>query len=55
MHHHGDEDHSFVDENMNGEIEIEKIASNEVEIRRRELLPVLDHFRRIQPDWKNDR
>ncbi|KAL3537985.1 hypothetical protein ACH5RR_001351 [Cinchona calisaya] len=46
---------NFVDENTGGEIEIEKIPANEVEVRRRELLPVFDHFRRIQSDWRDNR
>ncbi|KAE9611510.1 putative transcription factor WD40-like family [Lupinus albus] len=34
-----------------GEFEIEKISSNKVEIRRKELLPVFDHFHSIRPSW----
>lgn len=34
-----------------GESEIEKISANEVEIRRKELLPVFDHFHSIRPSW----
>ncbi|KAI4349570.1 hypothetical protein L6164_010145 [Bauhinia variegata] len=34
-----------------GEIEIEKVSAIEVEIKRRELLPVFDHFHSIRPSW----
>ncbi|XP_004496059.1 autophagy-related protein 18g-like [Cicer arietinum] len=34
-----------------GESEIEKISANEVEIRRKELLPVFDNFHSIRPSW----
>ncbi|XP_024031449.1 autophagy-related protein 18h isoform X2 [Morus notabilis] len=34
-----------------GEIEIEKIPVTEVEIKRKDLLPVFDHFSRIQSNW----
>ena len=34
-----------------GEIEIEKFPVQEVEIKRKDLLPVFDHFQRIQSDW----
>ncbi|CAN4111207.1 unnamed protein product [Withania somnifera] len=37
-----------------GEIEIEKIPVNEVEIRRKDLLPVFDHFHRIPSKWSDD-
>ncbi|KAK2403699.1 autophagy-related protein 18h [Trifolium repens] len=33
------------------ESEIEKISANEVEIRRKELLPVFDHFQSIRRSW----
>lgn len=35
----------------NGEIEIENIHVNEVEIRQKDLLPVFDHFHKIQSTW----
>lgn len=35
-HHHG-----------GGEIEIEKVSANEVDIRRKDLLPVFDHFHSV--------
>ncbi|PNY17060.1 autophagy-related protein 18h-like, partial [Trifolium pratense] len=34
-----------------GEIEIEDVPVNEVEIRQKVLLPVYDHFHKIQPTW----
>lgn len=34
-----------------GESEIEEISVNEVEIRRKELLPVFDHFHSIRQSW----
>ncbi|XP_020211839.1 autophagy-related protein 18g [Cajanus cajan] len=34
-----------------GEFEIEKVPANEVEIRRKELLPVFDHFHSIRSSW----
>ncbi|KAJ1433021.1 Breast carcinoma amplified sequence 3 [Sesbania bispinosa] len=34
-----------------GESEIEKFSSSEVEIRRKELLPVFDHFHSIRSSW----
>ncbi|CAF2041009.1 unnamed protein product [Brassica napus] len=36
LHHHG-----------GGEIEIEKVSGNEVDIRRKDLLPVFDHFHNV--------
>ncbi|KAM7280800.1 hypothetical protein ACFE04_007934 [Oxalis oulophora] len=45
---HGDhEDHS------GGELEIENFSVREVEIRRKDLLPVFEHFPRIQSDWSD--
>lgn len=37
-----------------GEFEIEKVPIHEVEIRRKDLMPVFDHFHSIKPGW-NDR
>lgn len=34
-----------------GEFEIEKVPSHEVEIRRKDLLPVFDHFHNTKSDW----
>ncbi|KAK1401575.1 BCAS3 domain-containing protein [Heracleum sosnowskyi] len=38
-----------------GEIEIEKLPAREIAIRRKELLPVTDHFHRIHPEWADRR
>ncbi|XP_022931761.1 autophagy-related protein 18h-like isoform X2 [Cucurbita moschata] len=47
----GSNEESSMKDNMNGEIEIEKVPIHEVEIKRKDLLPVFDHFRGIQSDW----
>ncbi|XP_022719309.1 autophagy-related protein 18h-like isoform X2 [Durio zibethinus] len=47
-------DHSFTADQYGGEIEIEQMPVHEIEIRQRDLLPVFEHFRRIQSEW-NDR
>ncbi|XP_022932458.1 autophagy-related protein 18h-like [Cucurbita moschata] len=47
----GSNEPSSIKDHMNGEIEIEKILTNEVEIKRKDLLPVFDHFRGVQSDW----
>ena len=47
----GSNEPSSIKDQMNGEIEIEKILTNEVEIKRKDLLPVFDHFRGVQSDW----
>ncbi|KDP23568.1 hypothetical protein JCGZ_23401 [Jatropha curcas] len=36
-----------------GEIEVEKVPVQEVEIKRKDLLPVFDHFHRSLPNWSN--
>ncbi|KAL5983994.1 hypothetical protein ACLOJK_018096 [Asimina triloba] len=36
-----------------GEIEIEKFPVHEVEIKRKDLVPVFKHLQCIQPDWKD--
>lgn len=36
-----------------GEIAIENIPVQEVDIRRKDLLPVFDHFHRMQSNWKD--
>ncbi|CAH9087150.1 unnamed protein product [Cuscuta europaea] len=38
-----------------GEIEIENISVNEVEIKRKDLLPVFDHFQRVHTNWNDER
>lgn len=52
---HGLEEQSLGENNSGADIDIEKIATQEVEIRRRELLPVFEHFRGMQYDWSVDR
>lgn len=44
-------DGNLTEDPSGGEIEIEKIPVNEVEIKRKDLLPVFDHFSRIQSNW----
>lgn len=36
-----------------GEIEIEKFPDHEVEIKRKDLLPVFNHFRGLQSNWSD--
>lgn len=43
-----------VKNHVGGEFEIEKLPVHEVEIRRKDLLPVFDHFHSIKSGW-NDR
>ncbi|XP_039022436.1 autophagy-related protein 18h-like isoform X1 [Hibiscus syriacus] len=50
----GFNEQKFTTDQSGGEIEIERMPAHEVEIRQRDLLPVFEHFQRIQPDW-NDR
>lgn len=45
------DDQIFSKDYSSGEIEIEKVPVHEVEIRRKDLLPVFDQFHRIQSDW----
>lgn len=47
----GSNEHSSMKDLVNGEIEIEKVTIHEVEIKRKDLLPVFNHFRGIQSDW----
>ncbi|KAF5455118.1 hypothetical protein F2P56_024729, partial [Juglans regia] len=42
-----------VDTLAGGEYELEKVHIHEVEIRRKELLPVFDHFLSIKSDWSD--
>lgn len=51
----GDEDKILAEDQIAGEIQIEKIAVHEVEIKRKDLLPVFDRFHRIHSDWSDDR
>ncbi|XP_021742467.1 autophagy-related protein 18h-like isoform X2 [Chenopodium quinoa] len=48
-----DNQKSFVDDNIGGEIEIEKVSHLEIEIKRKDLLPVFEHFHNVKPDWNN--
>jgi len=41
---------SFGDD-FGGEIEIEKIPYLEIEIKRKDLLPVFEQFHKVKPDW----
>ncbi|TYK10205.1 autophagy-related protein 18h isoform X1 [Cucumis melo var. makuwa] len=47
----GSNEQSSMKNHTSGEIEIEKVPIHEVEIKRKDLLPVFDHFRGIQSDW----
>lgn len=38
-----------------GEIEIEKLHAREIEIRRKDLLPVSDHIHQVHHEWANNR
>ncbi|XP_041020803.1 autophagy-related protein 18h-like isoform X2 [Juglans microcarpa x Juglans regia] len=49
----GTSDLNFTESHTRGEIEIEKLPVHEIEIRRRDLLPVIDHFLRSQSDWSD--
>lgn len=50
----GANEENFTEHHTGGETELEKVHVHEIEIKRRDLLPVFDHFLRIQSDW-NDR
>ncbi|KAI3948173.1 hypothetical protein MKX01_014772 [Papaver californicum] len=41
----------FTKEFFGGEVEIEKILVHGVEIKRKDLLPVFDHFHHVKSDW----
>lgn len=41
---------ALIDENTAGELEIENFLVREIEIRRKDLLPVFDHFQRSRFD-----
>ena len=43
-----------VNSHNDGGFEIEKVTIHEVELKRKELLPVFDHFHSIKSGW-NDR
>ncbi|XP_062001935.1 autophagy-related protein 18h isoform X2 [Rosa rugosa] len=44
---------NFTKDLTGGEIEIEKVPVHEVEIRRKDLLPVSDQFQRVQSNWSD--
>ncbi|KAI8022710.1 Autophagy-related protein 18h [Camellia lanceoleosa] len=50
----GDVEHNLSKDDTGGEIKIEKIPVLEVEIKRKDLLPVFNRFHRIQSDWSHD-
>lgn len=49
----GPNEQTFNKDHTGGEIEVEKVPVREVEIRRKDLLPVFDHFFRTpdSSDW----
>ncbi|KAG8648215.1 hypothetical protein MANES_09G161900v8 [Manihot esculenta] len=51
MSHLETAEQNFIEDHAGGEIEIEKVGVREVEIRRKDLLPVIDHFNRTLPNW----
>lgn len=40
-------------DSFGGEIEIEKVPCYEIEIKRKDLLPVFEHFHKVNADWSN--
>ncbi|KAJ6928850.1 autophagy-related protein 18h-like isoform X1 [Populus alba x Populus x berolinensis] len=50
MSHPGPKEENISEDQTGQEIEIEKVPVHEVEIRRKDLLPVFDHFHR-SPEW----
>lgn len=49
----GVNERSFMEDPSGGEIEVEKLPVQEVDIRQKDLLPVFDHFHRIQAHWRD--
>ncbi|KAE8726383.1 Autophagy-related protein 18h [Hibiscus syriacus] len=47
----GFDENKLTADQSGGEIEIERMPAHVVEIRQRDLLPIFEHFHRIQPDW----
>ncbi|KAK9735381.1 hypothetical protein RND81_04G202600 [Saponaria officinalis] len=47
-----DKQKSFSDD-FRGEMDIENFSHSEIEIKRKDLLPVFEHFQRVKPDWNN--
>ncbi|XVF57369.1 hypothetical protein PTKIN_Ptkin06aG0199900 [Pterospermum kingtungense] len=50
----GVDEHKFIGDQSLGEIDIELMSACEVEIKQRDLLPVFQHFHRIQSGWGFD-
>ncbi|KAH9603978.1 hypothetical protein KSS87_023581 [Heliosperma pusillum] len=40
-------------DDFGGEMDIEKVPHFEIEIKRKDLLPVFEHFQKVKPDWNN--
>ncbi|KAL3750202.1 hypothetical protein ACJRO7_011223 [Eucalyptus globulus] len=49
--HEGAEERILIQDDFAGELEIEKVPVHEIEIRRKDLLPVFDHFQRYNSAW----
>ncbi|KAG4167084.1 hypothetical protein ERO13_A13G172700v2 [Gossypium hirsutum] len=47
----GFEEQKFTADQSGGEIELEQMPAHEVEIRQKDLLPVFEHFHRLQSEW----
>lgn len=47
----GAEEKILIEDDFSGEVEIEKVPVHEIEIRRKDLLPVFDHFQRNHSAW----
>ncbi|XP_057515043.1 autophagy-related protein 18h-like [Amaranthus tricolor] len=47
-----DSQNGFVDV-LGGEVEIERISHLEIEMNRKDLLPVFEYFHQVKPDWNN--
>ncbi|XP_074292757.1 autophagy-related protein 18h-like [Silene latifolia] len=47
-----DTEKTFSDD-FGGEMDIEKVPHFEIEIKRKDLLPVFEHFQQVKPDWRN--
>ncbi|KAF3454402.1 hypothetical protein FNV43_RR04849 [Rhamnella rubrinervis] len=49
----GFNEQNFMEDPSGGEIEIEKLPVQEVDVRQKDLLPVFNHFHRIQAHWSD--
>ncbi|KAK6915520.1 BCAS3 domain, partial [Dillenia turbinata] len=49
----GADDQSFTEDDTGGEIEIEKLPVQEIEINQRDIFPIFGPFCRIQPTWSD--